>query len=96
MCRALVWAHINALWAVADLAAVQVKGMLSTQHDARLEHEVMSQLQQEQTNEQDAAHIVYENQLSAEREALDQQVLHLPERFSIASYWYAAEFVTRD
>ena len=33
---------MNALWAVADVAAVQVKGMLSSQHDARLEHEVMS------------------------------------------------------
>ena len=52
----------------------EAQWMLRSQHDERLEKELLSQLDQEQVNELDAAHLVYANAIEEERAALHVEV----------------------
>jgi len=61
--------------------------MLRTQHDERLEKELLSQLDQEQVNERDAAHLVYANALEEERAVLHEKVEGMLDSALVMQTW---------
>jgi len=66
--RAYIYLHIY------TYTHIQAAWMLRSEHDDRLQLQLMSQLEQEQINERDAAHLVYQAHLTSQRSDLHHQV----------------------